>query len=172
MSYVLTDEKRQAYLIRLPGKIMKEKNWALSKNVLNMGWELAAGLDNNDLCYEDFREIIHKNYFPGDDNYRRSGRVAGNAWRFINEMAVGNYVLMSVDEGYIIGKITSDAYFDYSFLQADRGYKRTVKWLNNGKPVKDDFIPPKLQNKSKTSQSVTEVSDLIQEIEYSLRSVT
>ncbi|NPD90560.1 MAG: hypothetical protein HGN29_17755 [Asgard group archaeon] len=169
MSYVLTVDKRQAFIVRLPGKFAKEKKWALNHKILNMGWEDAIGLTYENLSYEDFRDIMHTHYFPGDDNYRRAGRIAINAWRFIKEMAIGNYILLPNEDGYYIAIITSHAYFEDDFTEAKKGYKRTIKFLNDGKPISGENIPKKLQDKLNTSQSVTDVSDLIQEVEYSLR---
>ncbi|MFW9923952.1 MAG: hypothetical protein ACFFDW_11765 [Candidatus Thorarchaeota archaeon] len=171
MSYVLTQDKRQAYILRLPGKFEKELQLALVNNAINLGWAKATGLTNNTLCYEDFREIIHNAYFPAEEDYRSSGRKAGNAWRFIHEMERGNYVLIPSKKGLYIGKVDSAPYFEDSFIEAERGYKRRICWLNNGKQIPLKNVPRKLQRKCKSSQSVTKADNLLQEIEFSLRAV-
>lgn len=169
MNYVITEEIRQAFIVRMPGEIMKEKEWALLTNVLNMGWEKSPGLTDDDLTYEEFREIIYNTYFPEDEDYRRAGRMAGNAWRFIKEMTVGNYILLPIDDGFYIAKIDSDVHFDDNYIQEKSGYKRTIQFLNNQEPIKIDSVPQKLQQKLRTSQAITDVTDLIQEVEFSLR---
>jgi predicted Mrr-cat superfamily restriction endonuclease len=169
MNYVLTNDKRQAFIVRLPGEMMKGNDWVLLTNVLNMGWQEAKGLTNEDLCYKEFRDIIHKTYFLTDRNYRRSGRLAGTAWRFIREMNIGNYALLPIEDGFYITKVTSDAFYDANVLQEKRGYKRTVEVLNNAKPVLYESIPPKLREKLSSSHPITDVSELMQEIEFSIR---
>ena len=169
MSYVLTTAKRHAFIVSLPKNEIEEKNRVLDHKILNMGWEEAEGLTKKNICYEDFREIIHNHYFPNDKNLYRAGRIAGNAWRFIKKMNIGNYILLPSDDGFYLAIITSPVYFDNHYTGEKRGYKRTIRLLNDGNIISNENIPLELQEKLNPTHRVTDVSDLLQEVEYSLR---
>ena len=80
-----TAESRKAFIVRISGSIFK----MLAENEIMIGWSKAEGLIDEDLTRDEFREIIHKQYFSSDENKRRSGQVAGDLWRFIKEMNIG-----------------------------------------------------------------------------------
>ena len=169
MSTIITEDKRKAFIIRMPDEPGKELSYSLQHNEINLGWERVENLLDDSLCYKDFREEIHQTYHAGDENYRNSGRDAKNAWRFLNEMSTGNYILIPENDHFYIGRVKGKAYFDDSLIKAERGYKRPIKWLNNKDPISYRKIPIKLRQKLKYSQKVTNADNLMQEIEFTLR---
>ena len=134
-----------------------------------IGWSKAEGLLDEKLSREDFREIIHKEYFPQEKNRRRSGQVAGDLWRFIRVMGPNNYVLIPTKDGFYIGKITGPATYDEMKIFSDTAYRRKIEWLNDKKPVSKDLATEDLQKKLKTILSIIDASVLYQEIEFALR---
>lgn len=134
-----------------------------------IGWSKAEGLLDESLTREEFREIIHKQYFPKDENKRRSGQIAGDLWRFIREMCIGNYVIVPTEVGFYIGRVTGPAYYDEMRIFNDTAYRRKVEWLNNSNPVPLEKTVPEVQKRLKTLQSVIEATDLYQEIEFAMR---
>ncbi len=92
-----------------------------------IGWSKAEGLLDEKLSREDFREIIHKEYFPREENKRRSGQVAGDLWRFIREIALNHYVLIPTEGGFYIGQITGPASYDEMKIFNDTAYRRDRK---------------------------------------------
>ncbi|MBN1329660.1 MAG: hypothetical protein JXA54_09320 [Candidatus Heimdallarchaeota archaeon] len=169
MNYIVSSEKRQAYIIKLPDNIGNEIQFALANNQVNLGWVEAKGLTNDQLENEDFREIIHDAYHPHENDYRSSGRKAGNAWRFIHEMKRGNYVLIPSEKGMYIGKVESEPFYEEGFIAIHSGYKRRVRWLNNRQPIPKMKIPRRLRSKLSSNTKVTNIDNLIQEIEFALR---
>ena len=141
----------------------------LRENEVMIGWSKAEGLLNETLTREEFREKIHKQYFPKDENKRRSGQIAGDLWRFIREISIGNYVIVPTKEGFYIGRVTGPAYYDEMRIFNDTAYRRKVEWLNNGNPVPLEKTVPEVQRRLKTLQTVIETTDLYQEIEFAMR---
>jgi len=66
----------------------------LAQNEIMLGWSKAEGLLNEELTKVEFREIIHKEYFPREETKRRAGQIAGDLWRFIREMKIGHLILV------------------------------------------------------------------------------
>lgn len=134
-----------------------------------IGWSKAEGLLDETLSREDFREIIHNEYFPREETRRRSGQVAGDLWRFIRVMSPNNYVLIPTKDGFYIGKVIGPATYDEMKIFSDTAYRRKVEWLNDKKPISKDLATEDLQKKLKTILSVIDASVLYQEIEFALR---
>jgi predicted Mrr-cat superfamily restriction endonuclease len=171
MSYVVDSDKRQAYIVKISRKYKRRLLSALVNNVLNIGWSKARGLTDENLSYEEFREIIHQAYYSKDSDYRRSGRVAASIWRFIRDIKIGNYILAPTTRGFFVGVIKSEAYFKEDFTDIESGYKRNVEWLRKGKAIIRRRAPPKLRKRFRTAHMISDAKDLMQEIEFVLRAV-
>ena len=141
----------------------------LAENEIMIGWSKAEGLIDEALTRDEFREIIHKQYFSSDENKRRSGQVAGDLWRFIREMNIGNYVIVPTDEGFYIGKVAGPAYYDEMRIFNDTAYRRKVEWLNKKEIVPFEKMTDELKQKLKSIQSIVDVTDAYQEIEFAMR---
>ncbi|MBK5114460.1 MAG: hypothetical protein JJE41_12605 [Candidatus Heimdallarchaeota archaeon] len=171
MSYVVDSDKRQAYIVKISRKYKRRLLSALVNNVLNVGWPKAKGLTDENLSYEDFREIIHQAYYPKDNNYRRSGRVAASIWRFVREIKIGNYIIAPTARGFFVGIVKSEVYFKEDFSETESGYKCRIEWLRKGKAILRRRAPPRLRIRFRNAHMITEANDLIQEIEFVLRAV-
>lgn len=141
----------------------------MHENEVMIGWSKAEGLIDDTLSKEDIREIIHKTYFPKEQTKRRAGQAAGDLWRFIREMKIGNYVLVSSDDGFYIGKITGPAYYDEMRIFNDTAFRRKVEWLNQKRPVPPEKTTDELLKKLKSKNFVLDATDLYQEIEFAMR---
>lgn len=134
-----------------------------------IGWSKAEGLLDEKLSREDFREIIHKEYFSREENKRRSGQVAGDLWRFIRDIAPNHFVLIPTEGGFYIGKVIGPATYDEMKIFNDTAYRRKVEWLNDKKPVPQEMTTEELQKKMKSILSVIDATVLYDEIEFALR---
>ena len=155
----------KAFIVRISGTLEK----MLVENEIMVGWSKAEGLLNEELNREHFREIIFKQYFPKDENKRRAGQIAGDMWRFIREIEIGNYVLVHDEQGYYICRVIGPVYYDEMRIFNDTAYRRKVEWLNNKKPIPEENMTDELKTRLKTLQSVIDASDLYMEIEFALR---
>jgi len=160
-----TAKSRKAFIIKISGTEDK----MLKENEIMIGWSKVSGLLKEGLTKKDFRELIQKQYFPKETSKRRSGQIAGDMWRFIREIAIGNFVLIPAEKGFFIGRVSSLASYNEMKIFNDTAYRRKVEWLNNKNPIPLEKTPPELQKRLKTIQSVIDASDLYQEIEFTLR---
>jgi predicted Mrr-cat superfamily restriction endonuclease len=160
-----TGKDFRAFIVKISGSVEK----MFAESIVMIGWSKADGLLDENLTKDDFREIIHKQYFPLEEKMRRAGQVAGDLWRFIREMNLEHYVLVPAKEGFYIGKVTGPATYNEMRIFSDTAYERKVEWLNNKEPISPEKTPEELQTRLKSVQSVIDASDLYQEIEFALR---
>ncbi|HUT79848.1 MAG TPA: hypothetical protein VMZ29_01495 [Candidatus Bathyarchaeia archaeon] len=160
-----TSKTSRAFIV----KISSTESKMLTINEIMIGYSKAEGLLDEKLTKEQFREIIHKSYFPKETNKRRSGQIAGDFWRFIRDMDVGHLVLVPTTDGFFIGRIAGPAYYDEMKIFNDTAYRRKVEWLNNKTPIASNKTPEDLLKRLKSIQAVINASDLYQEIEFAIR---
>lgn len=127
-----------------------------------IGWSDAEGLINETLNWEQFREIIYKTYKEKD--YKTAGRSAGNIWRFIREMHIGDLVVVPDGSNFHIAEVTDEPYHDASKRSEDTAHRRKVKWLNKN-PIPRLLAPAALQSRMKAYNTCTRATDLLAEIQ-------
>ena len=138
----------------------------LPMNLIINGWSVAPGLIQ-EKDYWKFREIIRKRCYPHEKTLRKAGYGASTMWRFINEMKVGDWVVVPHWGGvFYVAEITGDAYRDNSAAasKSDSCYRRPVRWLNNKKAISRGLAKAKLVARMKTQQTSAEAKDLIGDI--------
>ena len=162
---IYTGEEKRAFVVKITSTIEK----MLNENEIMIGWSKAEGLLDESLTKKEFREIIHKQYFPFEDQKRRAGQVAGDLWRFIREMNLEHFVLVSTEEGFYIGRVAGKATYDEMKIFNDTAFRRKVNWLNKKTPFPLERTPDDLLKRMKTIQSVIEATDLYEEISFMVR---
>lgn len=98
-----------------------------------IGWaRLPQLLDLN--THEERREAIAGEY--GRDS-KTAGKQAREIERFINQMAMGDVVLVADvnPQHFYIAKVTGDAWFIEQYRSDDTAFRRPVIWLNHGQPL-------------------------------------
>ncbi|MEA2070471.1 MAG: hypothetical protein U9O98_04195 [Asgard group archaeon] len=136
-----------------------------------MNCSRVKNLLDEDLTQDDFRELIHSEYYSKDDNQIRSGRVAGNIWRFIHEMEVGNYVVMPTKKKFYVAKIAGPVYYNEKKKYVNAAYRRKITWLNYRIPIPKSRATPELQEKLNMGQTCIEISEVMKDIIFSLRTI-
>lgn len=137
----------------------------LESNEIIIGWSHAEGLLDGNLDWHTFREILYKTYADPNDNYRAAGGWAGSMWRFIREMSAGDYVLVPSGNMFYIAEVIGEARYEERYVKDDTAHRRTVKWLNKGKPIPRKYARAALQSRMKARQACVSANDLIDEIE-------
>lgn len=89
------------------------------------------------------------------------GTQAGNLHRFITRMQPGDLVLMPDKSDLYFGTIISDAVFDQETVE----WSRDVEWANADAPVDRADVSPALYTRLRTLLTVTEISELADEIQ-------
>jgi restriction system protein len=107
----------------------KDDNLFLENNVIAIGWSDLGDLSRFDKTREEFK----KNYalvYPKSEKGSISS-CAGQLYRFVCEMAVGDYVVFpsKIDRKINIGKIESDYYYDKNAKHYPN--QRKVKWIKH-----------------------------------------
>ncbi len=160
-----TGKAFRAFIVKISGTVKK----MFAEDIVMIGYSKAEGLLDESLTKDDFSEIVHKQYFPKEENKRPAGQIAGDFWRFIREMDLEHYVLVPTIDGYYIGKIAGPATYNEMRIFNDTAYQRKVQWLHNKEPITLAKTPEKVQTRLKTVQAVIDASDLYQEIEFAMR---
>lgn len=99
------------------------------KGIIAVGWPCIGNLKGK--SREDLKLILSKS------PYNLTGLALGNAYAtidiFVNQMEVGDLLLMPNGEDIYLGEVTSDYYLDSNVDTDDEGYshQRSAKWLVN-----------------------------------------
>lgn len=159
----------KAFILRIAPSEIDRFPEALESSELIIGWSDARGLLDPGLDWYQFRQIIHDCYYSDDKDYTKSGRAAGNIWRFIREMGEGDLVVVPYKSDSYFARITGPAYHDGSKIKDDTAHRRPVEWLNGRKPIPRRFALAALQSRMKVRQTCADASDLIDEIQDAIK---
>ncbi|MCB9444041.1 MAG: restriction endonuclease [Ardenticatenaceae bacterium] len=155
---------QQAFVLRIaPGGIDKVPE-ALACNEIIIGWALAKGLLDENLSWEQFREIIRVAYYVNEINLRKAGAAAGHMWRFVREMNIGDLVVVPYGTEFYVAEVTSNASHNTSKVEEDSAYRRSVRWLNDRNPIPRSIAKSALVSRMKTQGTCASATDLISQI--------
>lgn len=157
--------QQRAFLLRIAPSYNDCVQQALASNELIIGWSDLPQLLNGFLSWEQFRQIMHDRYYPGNNNYRGSGLAAGNMWRFIREMDKGDLVVVPHGPAFYVAEITGPAYHDPAKIADDTAFRRPVKWLNNKTSIPRRTARVALQSRMKVQNACADATDLIRDIQ-------
>jgi len=160
----MESKKYNAFILRLkPSKIDRTIE-GINENRIFIGWSKADGLIDQELSWEEFREIIHKTFFSDEKNYIKAGRSAGNAWRFIRVMEKNDIVIVPHKSDFYIAQILSGPKYDKAKFIEDRAYYRDVKWLNDKKPIPRKYARAALQSRMRIRHTCSFANDIMDDI--------
>jgi restriction endonuclease Mrr len=80
-------------------------------------------------------------------------------WRFIRDMKLKDLVVVPHCSGFYVAEVTGPATYDETKVKEDTAYRRTCRWLNDGK-----FARSALISRMKTQGTCASATDLLQEI--------
>lgn len=141
----------------------------LPKDQIVTGWSI-AGLETISDRYE-MRKILKENCYRDDKTFRRAGGATSSMWKFIHEMAIGDYVVVPHhDKAFFLAQITGNLKVDKpkSAYAADSIHRRQVEWLNGKEPIPRDFVKSGLRSKMKIRQTTATASEFVADIETAL----
>ncbi|MHA1365926.1 MAG: hypothetical protein ACTSP5_05870 [Candidatus Heimdallarchaeota archaeon] len=84
-------------------------------------------------------------------------------------MGRDHFVLVKVEEGFYIGRVTGPATYDEMKIFNDTSFRRKIDWLNKKEPFPLERTPDDLLKRMKSIQSVIEATDLYDEISFIVR---
>ena len=154
---------KQGFVLRIAPSGIPRVEEALQSNTLIIGWAEAKGLLNDALEWDEFREIV-----GGDVDLRKAGRAAGNMWRFVREMKVGDLVVVPCGPKFYVGKVSGPAFYDDTKVEEDTAYRRPVVWLNNKQCIPRSTAKSALLSRMKAYNTCVGATDLVDQIEECL----
>ncbi|MFC1531565.1 restriction endonuclease [Gemmatimonadota bacterium] len=123
----------------------------LDANIVAIGWP-GIGDMAEATTREQAKARLHRfGYGP-----RQLGQAAGTLYRFVNEMNVGDYVVVPDGDVVYIGVIKSDYRFNVDVDEDDQGYshQRAVSWLHDGKALKRRMLTGRVYDSLKGQQTL------------------
>ncbi len=160
---------QQAFVLRIAPSDIDRVPEALKENQIIIGWANADGLLEPNLTWEQFREIIRETYYTSESNLRKAGAAAGHMWRFIREMNKGDLVVVPYGAEFYVAEVGGSATYDPQKTDDDTSYRRSVKWLNDKKPIRRDIAKSALISRMKTQGTCAYATDLLTEIKECLQ---
>jgi len=166
------NNSKNAWVHRLsPGGVDQLQAICLPNDLIVTGWSAAEKLEEVSDWYE-MRERIKKACYPGDENYRRAGGGNGSMWKFLQQMKIGDYVVVPYYGGeFLVAEITGDPVADrsQSAKDGDAVYRRPVKWLNGKKGIPRNYVKSGLRSRMKIRQTTATAGEFIEDIESALK---
>ena len=159
---------KKGFVLRIAPSGRPRVEEALQSNTLIIGWAGAEGLLNDALTWDEFREIIRSAYYAEEENLRKAGAAAGNMWRFIREMNVGDIVVVPYGPEFYVGKVSGPAFYDGTNIEEDTAYRRRVDWLNNKQGIPRSTAKSALLSRMKAYNACVAATDLVDQIEECL----
>lgn len=153
-----------AFVLRIAhgdGDLVQE---ALQANQIIIGWAGAEGLLDANLNWWQFREIVRDAYYSEEATYNKAGRAAGQMWKFIREMKLGDLVVVPYGSNFYVAAIAGEATYDATKVDADSAYRRPVHWKNDGKAIPRSIARSALISRMKTYGTCAAATDLLGEI--------
>lgn len=157
------NEEQQAFVLRISLKGFGVMD-ALEANQIAIGWSRARGLRNENLSWEEFRQIVSDEYYGGEANMRKAGASAGHMWRFIREMKEGDLVVVPDAPNFHVAEVAGPATYGEANIENDSAHRRSVKWLNDGKPIPRNLARAALIARMNIRNTSAYATDLLPEI--------
>jgi predicted Mrr-cat superfamily restriction endonuclease len=158
---------QQAWVHRTsPSGFDQLQNICLPDNVIVTGWSSAEGLEKIDEWYA-MREVIKEECYPEDDSYRRAGSGTASMWKFLWDMAPGDYVVVPHWGGvFYVAEITGPPFVvnTKAARDADSIYRRKVKWLNDKQPIARTLVKSGLRSRMKIRQTTAQAGEFVSDI--------
>lgn len=158
----------KAWLVRPVAHNKNRLDKFKSDNIVAVGWPLIGDLSNK--SRSDIKNILR------EDPYNFSGLQLGNAYPsldiLVNQMSVGDLVLIPNGDDIYFGKIDSDYIYDKSKDNDSEGYphQRKMTFLNG--PISRSTLPNDLRTSLKVRRATADLSkhyDVIKQLSEGIR---
>ena len=143
-------------------RILEREELCLQNDTVAIGWAEARGLNDPELTVETLKPVILASY-PQYQSPYALGQVAGIVWRFVREIAVGDWIVAPTRTGLNIAKVTGPLLYDNNLVTADSAWRYPVQWIRRDVPR--DTASGALQARCSSRQTCVEATDLLVEIE-------
>src|SRR5436190_1972557 len=154
----------KAFVLRITLGEIDSIQLALDTNTIIIGWSKAASLLDETLDWEHFRQALIEAYPTYRSNVRSAGNAAGNMWRFIRDMKVGDLVVVPHGTNFFVAQVQGPAFHVPEKVEEDTAFRRNVTWLNDKKPIPRTKAPSALYSRMKIQGVSANAYDLVGDI--------
>ena len=156
--------EQRGFILRIKPSGIDRVDEALQANELIIGWAKAAGLLDESLDWPNFRQIVHDHYHSDESNYRGSGRDAGDLWRFVRDMGIGDIVVVPHGSNFYVAEVSGLVRYDIENVSKDSAYRRPVRWLNGKSPIPRKYARSLLLSRMKCWNTCVWAGDILDDI--------
>ena len=155
---------QSAFVLRIAPAGIDRVPEALASDQIIIGWAKAQGLLDEKLTWEEFREIVHKEYYGQEPSYRRAGAAAGHLWRFLRVVKKGDLVVVPYWSEFYLAEIVGPSTYNPDRSEEGTSYRRAVRWLNEKEPFPRKFASSAMMSRMKIQGTSADATDLIEAI--------
>lgn len=160
-----------AFVLRMSHVDQGLTDEAIASGQIFIGWADASAVSANQ-SWEEFRQVVYDKYHASDPSMRAAGAAAGNLWKFIVDMKVGDLVVIPRPKTFLVGQITGAAFYAPERAAEDTAWRRPVNWLAGGKPIPRTYGSVALVSRMKSYHTCTSASDLVTDIKRSVQRIS
>lgn len=121
----------RAFVLRMNPLWVSRVEEGLASNQIGIGWgKTGPELLNLKLDRYAFAMHVHRVYYPTQQDRRRSGKTAGQLWRFIRVMSPGDLIVVPDGETLHVAEVTGEV--THNPADEHWAYRRRVRWLTGG----------------------------------------
>jgi len=119
--------------------------------------------------WDEIRDVLQEEIYPGESTKIKAGKAVGNIKTFVEEVDLGDVLLVNLSDGIVPCKVEGPTIYDrsteYSDLAPDHIMYREVKWATDGKgtlAVSPDLLPPGFGTARHTIERVSDPSPMVE----------
>lgn len=150
----------KAWMLRPKPHDINRMREFIDKSIVAIGWPELASLEGKGKSYLNSELPKH---FP-NDTIVQIGIAAGTIDRFVNEIRVGDILIVPNDKDIYFCKVTSGYCYDMTKSSDTEGYphQRKVQWIKG--PVRREDIPESVRGSLRAPRTLADLSHHIDDI--------
>lgn len=142
----------KAWMVRpFPHDVDRLSNFK-ADNIIAIGWPEVFSLEGKDK--NEIKQILKnhpKNYSP-----RQLGVALATVNIFVNEISIGDFIVIPYEEDIYFAKVLSDYFFEPSKVSEGYPHQRKIAFIKG--PVSRDQLPDDLRNSLRAPRTAADLS--------------
>jgi predicted Mrr-cat superfamily restriction endonuclease len=155
----------RAWMVR----ITDHEAFCFGNDAIAIGWALARGVDNRDLKWDAFKDVVQAAYPQIYKNQYALGQSAGSIWRFVRDIKPDDWIVAPTWDGFNIARVTGPLRYDETKVNEDNAWSYPAEWIRRDIPRGTASAP--LQARCTSRQTCIEATEFSVEIEQLSRQV-
>ena len=164
----MPEQEQNAFILRIAPSGVDRLQLARDSNQAIIGWSHSGRLLNAELTDAEFRELLRQEYYSNERTQHKLGQAVGHLRRFLREMSYNDLLVVPVDYGFHIARVTGEPTWDETKVVEDTAFRRTVEWLTD-EAIPRDAASAALQQRMKTRGTTATAGEFADELLSLLR---